>query len=194
MAMKDEELNRWFTHHVLPLEPQLLAYLRYHWDQRDEIRDILHDIYEKALIGASRGLPQHSRAFVFTIARNLLINRAKRARIVPFSFIADLGAVAIELDFLTPERHVDARRELKRVFDGMDLLPPRCREVVRLRKVEGLSIKEVAERMNVGVDAVERQATLGVRALTDFMLGGDGRIKRKRQQPVVSSRKGRRDE
>lgn len=184
-------------HRVLPLEPQLLVYLRHHWNERNEIRDILHDVYEKALIGASRGLPQHSRAFVFTIARNLLINRAKRARIVSFDFIADLYTVGVEVDLITlitPERHVDSRAELKRALDGMARLPPRCREVIRLRKVEGLSIKEVAERLNIGTDAVERQATLGMRALTDFMLGGGGRIKRNDVQRRVAVRKGRRND
>ncbi|MDT9166012.1 sigma factor-like helix-turn-helix DNA-binding protein, partial [Escherichia coli] len=62
---------------------------------------------------------------------------------------------------------------------GLDQLPPRCREVVRLRRVEGLNIRETAARLGVGHHTVERQLTLGLRALANFMLGGNARIERK---------------
>ena len=47
-----------------------------------------------------------------------------------------------------------------------------------LRKIEGLSTKEVAARLNIGVDAVEQQMVHGMRALVDFMMGGPGKIRR----------------
>jgi RNA polymerase sigma-70 factor (ECF subfamily) len=61
---------------------------------------------------------------------------------------------------------------------GLDRLPPRCREVIVLRKIEGLSQREVAARMGIGEDTVERQMVQGMRALVDFMLGGSGKIRR----------------
>jgi RNA polymerase sigma-70 factor (ECF subfamily) len=33
--------------------------------------------------------------------------------------------------------------------------------------------------MGIGIDTVEKQLTMGVRALTDFMLGGSGKIERR---------------
>lgn len=188
--VSDEQLHAWFVADVLPLEAQLLSYLQKHWRVHTERRDLLHDVYERALTGASKGLPQNSRAYLFTITRNLLITRARRGRIVSFELVADLDGLPVDDDLLTPERHASARQELRRALEGMERLPPRCREVVRLRKVEGLSTKEVAARMNVGIDAVERQMTLGMRALADFMLGGEGRIERKPRQSakIVSKR------
>ncbi len=61
---------------------------------------------------------------------------------------------------------------------GIDNLPDRCGEVVRLRKVQGFSTREVADQLGVGKDTVEKQMTLGMRALVDFMLGGSGKIVR----------------
>jgi RNA polymerase sigma-70 factor (ECF subfamily) len=81
-------------------------------------------------------------------------------------------------EILDAERHLSAREELRRAQAGLDLLPPRCREVVRLRKIEGLSTRETAERLGVGINTVEKQLTLGIRAMTDFMLGGSGKIQR----------------
>jgi RNA polymerase sigma-70 factor (ECF subfamily) len=44
--------------------------------------------------------------------------------------------------------------------------------------VEGLSIRETAERLGIGIDTVEQQTVHGMRALVDFMLGGTGKIRR----------------
>ena len=189
--MDDKDLREWFVSAVLPLEPQLLSYLRRSWKMPDEARDMLHDVYEKALVGASQGLPSHSRAYVFTIARNLVITRAKRAKIVSFELIADIDSVCGLEDSITPERHAEARLELHRALEGIKRLPPRCREMVHLRKVEGLTTREVAERLNVSIAAVERQLTLGMRALTDFMLGGSGRVRRKRSKMLHLLKKDR---
>jgi RNA polymerase sigma-70 factor (ECF subfamily) len=82
------------------------------------------------------------------------------------------------MDVMTPDRHLTARDELRRVQAGLDRLPPRCREVVRLRKIEGLSTRETAERLGVGIDTVEQQTVHGMRALVDFMMGGSGKIQR----------------
>jgi DNA-directed RNA polymerase specialized sigma24 family protein len=54
-----------------------------------------------------------------------------------------------------------------------------------LRKIEGLSTREAAVRMGVGVDTIERQLVLGMRALTDFMLGGTGKIRRSESRRVL---------
>jgi RNA polymerase sigma-70 factor (ECF subfamily) len=187
MTVDDRQLKRWFCDEVLPLEPSLTRFLNRHWRDRGEIADLRQDIYEAALNGASKGLPAHAAAYVFTIARNIIINRAKRARIVSFDQVADVEALGLPADLLHTERHLDARDALRRTAEGMAALPPRCREVVRLRKVEGLSTREAAVRMGVGIDTIERQLVLGLRALTDRLLGGDGRIRR---TPARAARNG----
>ena len=61
-------------------------------------------------------------------------------------------------------------------------IPNEDREVVRLRKVEGMSRIEAAEAMGVGLDTIDRQLRLGIRAMADAMLGGSGRIRREERQ------------
>lgn len=142
--------------------------------------DLRQEVYELTLNGARNGLPQRVDRYVYAVARNLLINRAKRAKIVSFDLVADLEDLNQGFDMFAAERHMQARDELRRAEAGMAALPPRCREVVRLRKVEGLSTREAAERLGVGIDTIEQQLTMGMRALVDFMLGGSGKIRRRR--------------
>lgn len=176
--VEDAELNRWFCREVLPLEPALTRFIRRNLGGAPDVTDLRQEIYERALNGARAQLPAQTTPYLFTVARNHLINRAKRAKIVSFDLVADLESFDIPADVYATERHLDARDQLRRVQAGLDALPPRCREVVQLRKVEGLSTREVASRLGVGIDTVEKQMTLGMRALVDFMLGGTGKVTR----------------
>lgn len=175
-----EQLKVWFCNEVLPMEPALTRFIRRHWRTQADIADIRQEVYERVLTGVTGSVPVHARAYVLTVARNVMINRARRDAVVYMERIEELEGSIVDADWLTPERQLTGREELRRVQLGLDRLPPRCREVLRLRKVEGLSTREVAARLGVGIDAVEQQTTLGMRALVDFMLGGDGRIRRHR--------------
>lgn len=186
----DSALREWFCREVLALEPSLLSFIRRNWRATGDIVDLRQEIYERVLLGARHGLPQHTAAFVFTIARNHLINCAKRARIVSFELVADLEEVGPSPDMFSAERHLQARDELRRAQTGLERLPPRCREVVRLRKIEGLSTREVADRLGIGIDTVEKQMTLGMRALADFMLGGTGKVERASLRERLGRRRG----
>lgn len=155
-----------------------MRFIRRNWRDAEEASDLRQEIYERVLTGARRELPRNAGHYLFAVARNHLINRAKRAQIVSFDLVADMSALGEQGDFFAAERQLGAREELRRAQAGLDLLPPRCREVVRLRKIEGLSTRETAERLGVGIDTVEKQLTLGIRAMADFMLGGSGKIQR----------------
>lgn len=177
----DDELNAWFGREVLPLERVLTSYIRRNWRVAEDVMELRQDIYEHALIGAKRsGLPMNTRAYLFTLARNHLINNAKRARIVSFEAIADLDVVGRAPDIFETERALTARDELRHAKAGIDKLPPRCREVIQLRKLNGLSTQEAAERLGVTTETIRQQLKYGMKALVDHMLGGSGRIVRPR--------------
>jgi len=175
----DDDLNVWFVREVLPLERALTTYVRRNWRVSDDVFELRQDIYEHVLIGARQEMPRNARAYVYAIARNHLINQAKRARIVPIETIADLDTGAGDIRMFEAERILTARDELRRAKDGIDKLPPKCREVVVLRKVYGLTDSEAADRLGVSVETARRQLKLGMKALIDHMLGGSGRIVRK---------------
>lgn len=174
----DEVLNKWFVREVLPLERALTAYFRRNWRTAEDVFELRQDIYEQALIGARRELPLNTRAYMYTLARHHLINHAKRARIVSFEIIADLDSESLNFDLFEAERALTARDELRHAMAGIDKLPPRCREVMRLRKLLGLSTQEAADSLGVSTETVRQQLKYGMKALIDHMVGGTGKIVR----------------
>ena len=171
-------LDEWFISHVLPLEGLIHAFLRRHGHDDSEIPDLRQEAYTRIYEAARRGLPGQVKPFVMTTVRNLLIDRIRRSRIVSIEAMADVEQVVGQADEVTPERHLGARDELRRLQLGLQKLPTKCRQIVELRKIYGLSQREVATRLGITEDTVERQTLLGMRALADFMLGGTGKIQR----------------
>jgi RNA polymerase sigma factor (sigma-70 family) len=175
----DRAIRAWFCQEVLSFEPVLTGFIRRYWRTHGDVADIRQDVYEKVLIAAARERPRQTGPYLIATARNIMINRARRARVISIDLMGNLDELILHADWLTPERHHDGRQELRRLEAGLAKLPPRCREVMSLRKLEGASTREVARRLGISVAAVEQQTTLGMRALVDWMLGGEGKIKRR---------------
>lgn len=176
----DEALEDWFCREVLPLERSLTHFIRRNWRVADDVMDLRHDVYELAISGAREALPGNTRAYLFTIARNHLINRSKRAQVVSIDLVADLDSLDRKIDMFAAERQLHARDALRRVQEGMEKLSPRVREIVRLRKIDGLNVQETSELLGIGKDAVNHQVMMGMKALADHMLGGSGKIVRQK--------------
>ncbi|WP_394778649.1 RNA polymerase sigma factor [Undibacterium sp.] len=168
--MTSNDLDEWFVHEVLPLEAALARFLRRNRREGDEVADLLQEVYVRLYESAARRRPELVKPFVFATARNLLIDQARRAQVVSIEAYADLDALEVSSDDLTPERHASGHQELRLLQDAINELPTRCREVVKLRKIDDLSQREIAAHMGITEDTVEKQISKGMRALADALL------------------------
>lgn len=164
-------LDSWFKHEILVHEAVLLRYLYRASPRREEVNDLRQDIYIKVYESAEKSRPTAPRAFLFATARNLVTDRMRRRRIVSIDTISDLDLSNVIVDEISPERRLDARQQLKCLALAINALPPKCREVIWLRRIDGLSQKEVAERLNISVRTVESHILHGMRLLADALFG-----------------------
>jgi RNA polymerase sigma factor (sigma-70 family) len=168
--MNSTELDDWFVQEVLPIEAALVRFLRRNQKTGDDVADLRQEVYVRVFEAAKKNKPDLVKPFVFSTARNLLIDRARRSQIVSIEAYADLEMLDVLPDDLTPERHAIGHEELRFLQEALDELPVRCREVVQLRKIDGLSQREVATHMGITEDTVEKQISKGMRSLADALL------------------------
>src|SRR3546814_4149962 len=71
----------------------------------------------------------------------------------------------MEHDERWPDRHARACQELRRIGALIAALPAKCREAFVLRKVQGLSQREIAGRMRISENTVEKHVGKGLRLL-----------------------------
>jgi RNA polymerase sigma-70 factor (ECF subfamily) len=173
--MTVSDAKAWFVREVLPLEPALMQFFRRSWRNKSDVEDMCHDVYVRVYEAACKEIPNPARPFVFSVARNLLINRVRREQIVSIDAVADLDALGIALDEPGPDRSAMARQDLQRLQEALDKLPPRCREAVVLRKIEGLGRREIAGRMGIAEATVAEYLAIGIDTLADLLHGEGGR-------------------
>eukprot|EP01034_Spumella_vulgaris_P034585 gene34585-42662_t len=113
LGVREDDLSAWFVEQVLPLEGVLERYLRRNWRDAGEIADLRQEVYARVYDGCAQRRPESAQAFVLSTARNLLIDRARRAQIVSIEAFADMDTLAPTIDELSPERHLAARSELR---------------------------------------------------------------------------------
>ena len=111
-AMTASDVDVWFAREVLPLEAALMQFLQHHWRNRSDVEDLVQDVYVRIYEAAQKEIPEHPRKFLFTTARNLLIDRARRAQIIPIEALPDPETLDIAVDTPGPERNAIARDEL----------------------------------------------------------------------------------
>jgi len=172
-------LQEWFVREVLPLEATLMQFLRRSGRSKSDIDDLVQDIYVRVCEAAAKEFPDPVKPFVFTVARNLLIDRLRREQVVPIETMEDVDALNVAMDAPGPDQNVIAREELRRVQAALDRLPRRAREAVILRKVEGLSWREIGQRMGIADRTVNRHLTDAMHALADMLYGDPPDVRRK---------------
>lgn len=177
-GMNTAEVKAWFVREVLPLEAALMQYLHHNLGKNGDAADLRQDVYMRVCEAARQKAPDPVRPFVFTIARNLLIDRMRREQVVPIDAVSDLEALNVAIDAPGPERAVAARDELRRLQIALDRLSPRCREVVVLARIEGLTGRQIAQRLGISEPAVSQQLDNGLRALAEVLYAEPSDLRR----------------
>jgi RNA polymerase sigma factor (sigma-70 family) len=167
----EDTLEDWFRREILPYEAPLMRYLSRKRAIPLDPADLRNDIYIRVLESAEKERPNSPKAFLFATARHLLIDHARRNRVVAIDLLEDLDVLNVLIDTLTPERQTSGRQQLTHLSAIFDRMPPRQREVLWLRRIEGLSQKDAAKRLGLTEGAIEKHVHRGMRFLAEALYG-----------------------
>lgn len=186
----ESETIEWVTSNFLPFEAELRRHLRRVCSGPAEIDDVIQEAYYKVLTMDDLAHVRQPKAFLLTMARNLVLMRMRRDAIVHIEAVANLEDLNIEDTAPTPERLVLARAELKWVLGLMANLPGRCRDVFHARRIDGLSLQETARGLGISESVVEKETIKGIKLIQKMIAEvGIGELPApaggKRQQPAA---------
>lgn len=154
------DFSRLYRATVAPLRRHLARIL----GNPSEAQDIAHDAYVKVWPVVEQQAAEKPEALLYTTARRLAFNRLKRRRVAPFAS----APAATELSASPAPgvaEQVMARQEWQHLEQAIADLPPGCRSVLLLRKLEFLSHQEIADRLGIAVSTVEKQHARALRLL-----------------------------
>lgn len=171
----------WVTQHVIPHERAVRAWLARHASQED-VDDVIQESYSRCAALESVDHIGRPHAYFFAMARNLLVQRLRRARIVPIELFAEIDAFQDDLR-PSPEQEASGRIDWQRMTALIDSLPDRRRRIVRMRKIEGLSQREIAEALGLSESIVENEIFRGVQALQRAWRDGEAQAEARMTTP-----------
>jgi RNA polymerase sigma-70 factor, ECF subfamily len=136
--------------------PPLLQYVNARVTQRQEAEDLTNAIFEKAFaaIGRYRPSPAQFSTWLYTIARNALIDHYRKRRL-PVEPDADQALLQATDPQGGPEEQLVADELRKTLYDAILELTDDQRQVVGCRFFFNLSVHEVAQMLGKTEGAVK---------------------------------------
>ncbi|MBL9216088.1 MAG: sigma-70 family RNA polymerase sigma factor [Opitutaceae bacterium] len=163
------EHARWFAQQVQPHEAAIRGYLRHRFPSVDT-DDVVQESYLKLLRIRATGRIASAKAYFFSVAQNtarkLFRRRQQLYAEVPVNELPDWRVMEGEPD---AAEATNARQRLELAARAVDRLPQRCREIVQLAIVHGLSNAEIAERLGLSEATVRVQKARAIRKCAHFL-------------------------
>jgi RNA polymerase sigma-70 factor (ECF subfamily) len=136
-------------------EQKLFRYGRKFLSSRDNIEDIVQDVFIKTYQNIQSFDPtQRFSPWVYRIAHNTFINALKKEIRNPLYFF-DFDTIMAHPVYEDPDAKEKEQKEIKALVDkGLDKLSPHYREIIILYYLEELKYKEIAEILHIPVSTV----------------------------------------
>ncbi len=143
----------------------LLAYITTFTHNHQEAKDIVQNSFIVVWDNRKSLLDRPSlKNYLFKTARNLYIDQHRKNRYKTKVF-DELKQKALD-DRLNETAELVSDRTAKLVL-LIENLPPRCKQILLLSKIEGKKYKEIADILNISIKTVESQMRVAYKKIRD---------------------------
>lgn len=159
------DFERIFLDSYDALKAMISRYLR----RPEDVEDIVQETFVKSFEAKRKSRIRNVRAYLFTTARNLsLKHKALHANKLT-DYMQDLDVLGVIDREIPLDSVVEAHEQFGIFCEAVRDLPLQCRRVFILKKVYGLSHKEIAQRLNITVGTATQHLAKGVSRCTLYM-------------------------
>lgn len=144
--MTPDRFEQLFKRLYLPLGMYALRIV----DDADTAEDLVQDAFVKAWTYLEDGSEiENFTSFMYRTVRNVCLSYLRSRR----------ETVGIEFIPEASDEEIDTSIRDARVWQAIDRLPERCRDVFLLSKRDGLSNEEIADELGISIKTVKNQMT-----------------------------------
>jgi len=192
MSLGIRERAHWLARNILPHEPLIRARLKKVYVADLDIDDVIQEMYARILSVPNMESIRYPRQYAIQTARAIIIDHLRRSQVISIDSCGSLDQLDVALMETSTEERLEFRDEIQEVANVLAHLPKICRETLILRRVEGLSQKEAAQRLGVSEKRAEYYLARGALMLVNsFGRGGKSKSRSSRiEEERVSSEDG----
>ncbi|WP_298334051.1 sigma-70 family RNA polymerase sigma factor [Asticcacaulis sp.] len=156
------EIDRWFATNLFPHEGFFMNIAIRLTRNRETAREMLQDAYLYLVRDDNWRKVEFPRAYVKQVLHFRFWSKLQRDRIVPIDLVANFEAIDQVSDEPTAFDLLSAGQRRHIVLQAIEDLPPRCRQVVKLRRLKEMSPPDIAKEMGISVSMVEKHLAKGM--------------------------------
>ena len=175
--MHSESIRSDFEKLYIDYQPRLLAYVRRFVNDDSVAQDLVQDSFMALWDKQIQFNTEDTRRLLFVATRNRCLNYLKHKNIVDRYTqncrtqvkVGEERLYNYDFSFVENEHpylYQELEREIQRIVDS---LPKRCREVFVLSRFQGLKNREIAERLHISLNTVERHIQRALRIFTEAL-------------------------
>lgn len=159
--------SRWFDEEVYRHNDALKAYLHGAFPRVRDVDDMVQESYLRVWQARATQPFRSTRAFLFRVARNLALDLVRRERISPVIAVENLDTLPVLQDEPGLADAASTQEKVQLLAAALVALPPVCRQVVMLRKLQALSRADTAAALGIAEKTVDEHLARGLRKLGD---------------------------
>lgn len=154
----------------------LKRFLSGFFSEREEIEDVAQETYLRAYVAEQMKAIEQPKAYLFRTARNIALTElTKKSRKIT-DYLEEAGVSTVPDNAAGADSEAEAEELLGMYCEAVAQLPEKCRQVFLLRKVHGLSHRDIAVRMALSVSSVEKYLHTGIVHCKTYLQRRDGRL------------------
>lgn len=171
------------------LRRPLMRYASRYFKKPQDIEDVIQEAFVRVIEAKTVRKIRVTDSYLYRTTRNLALNTLDKCEYKLTGTVGDMLSQSVLLESPSLEDQFESRQRFELFCGAVRQLPPKCQRVFILRRVYGLSQKDIAERMGISVKTVEVHLTKAIVRCTDYMdVGREGAGTRK--PPVDKSSSG----
>lgn len=144
---------------------RLVAYITTYTHNKVQSEDIVQQAFINLWEDRHKLDPHRSpRYYLYTIARNRYIDSVKKDR-KHNRLLDELWEKALRERIAEDEEQLEKR--IERMKSVIESLPPKCREIIRLNKMEGIKYRDIAVQLDISVKTVESQMRIAFQKIRE---------------------------
>jgi len=145
-------------------EQALKRYLTRFFSRAQDIDDIAQETFLKAFVSETKSEIRSPKSFLFKVAKHTALNEIAKKANNTTDYIEDSSNsnVLEDEEQVNAEQKLDSKQKLIVFSKAVASLPPNCRRVFLLRKMDGLKVKEIARKLDISVSGVEKHIASGL--------------------------------
>lgn len=117
------------------------------WDKKDEL--VLDDSLKK---------------YLYTIVKNKSLNHLKKLKVEATELLPEYELAS---SYLSPIDIIQAKETEAVIFELIEKLPPKCKQIFVLSRKESMSNKEICALMEISEKTVENQITIAIKYIKE---------------------------